>query len=267
MRAREDRLLQEHITTVHIASRGTYESPRIHADLRAHGVACGRKRVARLMGQAGLTGVHRRRYRGTTQRATAVQPAPDLVKRAFVARAPNRLWTADVTAIPTRTSFLSVAVILDVFSRRIVGWSMKENLRTDLVLNALEMAVRTRRPDQGLVHHSDHGSQDTSWTYSDRCRAFGLVPSMGTVGDCYDNAITESFFATLECELLARTPLASPNHGRRAVFDVIETFYNTGRRHSACGYLSPHTCEQAHRRRAAEPWRSHERSYPTTTPA
>jgi putative transposase len=243
-RAQANAALLARIEALHAQSRRTYGAPRIHADLRAAGVRCGRKRVARLMRGAGLVGCHRRRFTTTTQRAATATPAPDRVQRQFVAGAPNRLWTADITAIATWDGFLYLAVVLDVYSRRIVGWAMADHLRTELVLDALAMAIGTRRPAAGVIHHSDHGCQYTSVAFGERCQLAGVLPSLGSVGDCYDNAITESFFATLECELLARQHFPTLAAARLAVFDFIEGFYNTHRRHSALGYQSPATYER-----------------------
>jgi putative transposase len=243
-RAQADGMLTARIQDLHAQSRQTYGAPRIHADLRAAGVRCGRKRVARLMRRAGLVGCHRRRFVPTTQRAAAATPAPDRVQRQFVVGAPNRLWTADITAIPTWEGFLYLAVVLDVYSRRIVGWAMADHLRTELVLAALDMALGIRRPVAGVIHHSDHGCQYTSLAFGERCRRAGVLPSLGSVGDCFDNAITESFFATLECELLARQTFPSVALARLAVFEFIEGFYNTRRRHSALGYQSPAAYER-----------------------
>jgi putative transposase len=243
-RAQADAALLTRIRTAHEESRGTYGAPRIQADLRAAGVRCSRKRVARLLRGAGLVGCHRRRFVVTTQRAATTSPTPDRVQRQFVASAPNRLWSADITAIPTWDGFLYLAVVLDVFSRKIVGWAMADHLRTELVLDALAMAIGTRRPAAGVIHHSDHGSQYTAVAFGERCRLAGVLPSLGSVGDCYDNAITESFFATLECELLARQHFPSLAAARLAVFDFIEGFYNTHRRHSALGYQSPAAFER-----------------------
>ena len=239
VRVQADARLSAQIIQLHQASRGTYGAPRIHADLAAHGVRCGRKRVARLMRAAGITGCHRRRRVRTTQREPRALPAPDRVQRRFAADAPNRLWTADITYVPTWSGFLYLAVVLDVFSRRIVGWAMATHLRSELVVTALEMALWNRRPPQGLIHHSDQGSQYTSLAFGSRCQAEGLVPSMGAAGDCYDNAITEAFFATLECELLHQQRFRTHVEARTALFDYIEGFYNTHRRHSAIGYRSP----------------------------
>jgi putative transposase len=235
--------LQEQIVRIHAASRATYGAPRIHAELRAHGERCSRKRVARLMRLAGVAGCHRRRFR-TTRRDPARPSAPDLVQRTFSVSAPNQLWVADLTYVPTQQGFLFLAIVLDACSRRVVGWSMATQLRTELVVAALDMALQHRRPPAGVIHHSDHGSQYTSAAFQERCRQVGVRSSMGSVGDCYDNALAESFFATLECEALARTAFRTHAEARTALFDYIEIFYNRQRRHSALGYLSPEGFER-----------------------
>ena len=237
-RTQRNLVLTKRIRTIHERSRGTYGAPRIHAELRYDGVCCSRKRVARLLRLAGLQGCHRRKGPRTTRRSPEMASAPDLVKRDFVASAPDRLWVADITYIPTWAGFLSLAVVLDVYSRRIVGWAMAEHLRTELVVEAVEMALWQRRP-AGVIHHSDQGSQYTSLAFGRRLREAGMTASMGSRGDCFDNAMAESFFATLECELLARRSFLTRNAARLALFDYIEGFYNTHRRHSALGYLSP----------------------------
>ena len=222
-RSVRDAALRERIEAIHLFSRGTYGSPRVHAELASDGERLGRKRVARLMRVAGLEGVSRRRRGWTTRRDEKARPAPDLVDRDFSATGPDLLWVADVTYIPTWSGFLYLAVVVDVWSRRVVGWSMATHLRTELVLSALDMALWRRRPD-GVIHHSDQGSQYTSIAFGKRCREAGVRPSMGSVGDCFDNAMCESFFATLECECLDRhrfrtqsgvPPLSrTPNHLR-----------------------------------------------------
>lgn len=251
-RTLDDATVLAQIRRAHQRSRGTYGAPRIHRDLRAAGRRVGRKRVVRLMKQAGLRGVSRRKWPVTTIRAEHARPAPDLVQRQFVATGPNQLWVADITSIPTEAGLLYLAVVLDVWSRRIVGWAMKTHLRTSLVLAALEMAVRQRQP-AGVVHHSDQGCQYTSIEFGRRCREAGVRPSMGSVGDCYDNAMCESFFATLECELLDRVPRHTPAEARLTVFDFIEGWYNPTRRHSALDYLSPLEFERQGGSRARPP--------------
>jgi len=237
-RTQADAALLERIQQIHTVSQGTYGAPRIHAELAAEGTLVGRKRVARLMRSAGLAGVSRRRWPCTTRRAERARPAPDLVERDFSVDGPDRLWVADITYVPTWAGFLYLAVVLDAFSRRVVGWAMANHLRTELVLDALEMAIGQRRPSD-VIHHSDQGSQYTSIAFGNRCREAGLRPSMGSVGDAYDNALCESFFATVECELIDRRRFRSQAEARMAVFTFIEGWYNPRRRHSALDYLSP----------------------------
>lgn len=246
-RAVSDAQLRERIEALHERSRGTYGVPRIHEDLKEQGHRVGRKRVGRLMREAGLRGVCRRRGTRTTVRDQDARPAPDLVQRNFSVSGPDRLWVADITYVPTRAGFLYLAVVLDAWSRRVVGWSMATHLRTELVLEALNMAIWQRRPRE-VVHHSDQGSQYTSIAFGSRCREVGVKPSMGSVGDCFDNAMAESFFATLECELLDRRQLHTQSEARMAIFDYLEAWYNPRRRHSALGQISPVEFE----RRAAE---------------
>ncbi len=244
-RARENHRLGQEIRAIHDTSRGTYGVPRVHAELverrREAGVTVSpsRNRIARLMRLLGLQGVTRRKRYKTTVRDHRDRVAPDLVDRQFVASGPDALWVADITYVPTWVGFLFLAVVLDVWSRRVVGWAMASHLRTELVLDALEMAIMQRRPTTQTIFHSDQGSQYTSIEFGKRCREAGIRPSTGSVADCYDNAMCESFFATLECELIDRT--AFPNHqiATREVFSFIEGWYNPHRRHSALGYLSP----------------------------
>ena len=248
-RALEDARLTARIRTYHARSKGAYGAPNIHMDLRDEGIRVGRKRVARLMKADGLRGVCRRKWIVTTTRNAEAQPAADLVQRQFAADAPNRLWVADITYIPTWAGFLYLAVVLDAFSRRIVGWSMAEHLRTELVLSALNMALG-RRKAPGVVHHSDHGTQYTSIAFGLRCQEAKVRPSMGSVGDAYDNAMCESFFATLECELLDRRRFATKAEARMAVFEFIEGWYNPTRRHSGLGRISPIEFENRHSMRS-----------------
>ncbi len=236
-------MLAAQIRSIHTRSDGTYGAPRVHAELKDDGVAIARKRVARLMRAAGITGVSRRRGPVTTVRAPKAEHAPDLVERRFTADRPDALWVADITYVPTSAGFLYLAVAMDAFSRKVVGWSMRHDLRAELVLSALDMALSQRRPES-VVHHSDHGSQYTSFAFGQRCREAGVRPSLGSVGDCYDNAMCESFFATLECELLDRRRFATKSEARMAVFRFIEGWYNPHRRHSSLGYRSPVKHEQ-----------------------
>jgi putative transposase len=237
-RVQADAAMSGRLRAIHARSRGTYGVPRVQAELAAEGTHVSRKRVARLMRAAGLVGVSRRKAFHTTVRDRDARPAPDLVERDFSAPAPDRLWVADITYVPTWAGFLYLAVVVDAFSRRVVGWAMALHLRTALVLAALDMALGQRRPES-VIHHSDHGCQYTSIAFGRRCREAGVRPSMGSVGDAYDNALCESFFATLECELLDRTIFKTQAEARLAVFDFIEGFYNPHRRHSSINYLSP----------------------------
>lgn len=247
-RDQENVALMQKIREIHDRSRRTYGYPRVHAELRALGVRCSRKRVARLMRKVALQGCIRGRRKRITRRDKHATPAPDLVKRDFAATAPNRLWTADITYIHTWDGFLYLAFILDVYSRHVVGWSMATHLRTELVVDALEMALWRRNPDVGLIHHTDRGVQYTALSFTKKLEEAGIVASMGRVGSALDNAISESFVASLKSELLL------PHEGHRfvgreaartAVFDYIEGFYNRVRRHSSLGYLSPAEYEQA----------------------
>jgi putative transposase len=246
-RERSDAELAAEIRRSHARSRGTYGVPRVHADLADAGFHVSRKRVARLMRHDHLAGVHRRRFVRTTIRDADAAPFPDLVDRDFTAPGPDRLWVADITALPTRSGSCYLASIVDAWSRRVVGWSMATHMRAELVTSALDAAIVRRRPGDGLVHHSDHGSQYTSLAFGRRLRESGIAASMGSVGDCYDNAMAESFFATLETELIDRSDWASPAEAKAAVFEFIEVFYNRIRRHSALGYLSPDQFEEGYR--------------------
>ena len=239
-RSVEDAGLLERIEHFHARSRGTYGAPRIHRDLREEdAVQVGIRRVGRLMRQAGIVGISRRKRRmKTTRRDVDGRPAPDLVDRDFRATGPDQLWVADITYVPTHAGFLYLAVVVDAWSRRVVGWSMANHRRTELVLTALEMALQQRQPAD-VIHDSDQGCQYTSYAFGNRCRQAGVRPSMGSVGDAYDNALCESFFATLECELLDRRRFRSQTEARMAVFDFVEGWYNPKRRHSALDYFSP----------------------------
>jgi putative transposase len=243
--AKRDTALQGQIRESHEKSDGTYGRPRVHEDLKAAGERVGPKRVARLMREAGIEGVSRRRKVITTRRNGEERPAPDLVDRNFTAEGPDQLWVADITYVPTWAGFLYLAVVMDAWSRRIVGWAMATHLRKELVLAALDMALEQRRPES-VIHHSDQGSQYTSIAFGVRCTEADVRPSMGSVGDCYDNAMCESFFATLECELLGRRRFRTPQEATPEVFRFIEGWYNSRRRHSALGYLSPLEFERKH---------------------
>lgn len=237
-RAVSDAKLSERIRAIHRESRGTYGAPRIHVELREQGLGVSRKRVARLMREARIQGVHRRRRARTTTRRVDSRPAPDLVQRNFHVDEPDRLWVADITYVPTWSGFLYLAVVMDAFSRRIVGWAMENHLLTSLVLDALNMALSQRKPTR-VIHHSDQGCQYTSLAFGKRCTRANVRPSMGSVGDCYDNAMCESFFATLECELIDRRSFRTHAEARTAIFEFIEGWYNPRRRHSGIEYCSP----------------------------
>jgi putative transposase len=253
-RAAVDDALAKAIAAIHERSRGTYGAPRIHAELRlGHGICCSKKRVARLMKAAGVEGCHRRRRRSLTRADGAAPRSPDLVRRRFEAPGPDRLWVTDITYVPTKRGFTYLAAVVDVFSRKVVGWALGDDLSTGLVLAAVDAALRARRPRGGLVLHSDRGCQFTSTAFRDRLHEAGVAPSAGRVGSCYDNALMESFFATLECELLDRTTFVSTTDARLGVFSYIEGFYNLHRRHSALDYLSPEDYERRYRDQSAEP--------------
>jgi putative transposase len=241
-RIQADALLLEKIVRIHRDSRETYGAPRIHFELRTLGLRCARKRVARLMREAGLFGCGGRRRKAHTtlrSRTERISPAPDLVKRNFTPEGPDRLWVADITYVRTWEGWLYLSFVLDTYSRRIVGWSMANNLKTELVLDAVNMAIYTRRPSPGLSHHSDRGSQYTSVEFGGRLGEEGLLSSMGSVADAYDNSMAESFVSTLKRELIHRHSWPSRQIARTAIFEYIEGFYNTRRRHSALGHLSP----------------------------
>ena len=249
-RAQKDLWLTGKIEAIHRLSRGAYGAPMIHAELAdEHSIRVGRKRVARLMRAAGLRGASLRKFVVTTTSDAQAERALDLVDRRFYSDGPNRLWVADITYIPTWAGFLYLAMVLDVYSRRIVGLAMETHLRTELILAALEMALVQRRPER-VIHHSDRGCQYTSYAFGKRCQEARVMPSMGSVGDAYDNAMAESFFATLERELLSRRRFRSQAEAKMAVFEWIEGWYNPHRRHSSLGYRSPVNYERAHQRAA-----------------
>lgn len=244
-RSRADAELLVLINRVHEESRGIYGAPRVQAELRLkHHIFCSRRRVARLMRQAGLVGVHRRKFSGTTRRDPKRETYPDLVERRFSANEPNRVWVADVTQHETDEGWLYLAVIIDVYSRLVVGWSFAERFTAELVLAALEMALWNRQPAEGVIHHSDHGSQYTSLAFGQGLEHSNVLGSMGSVGDALDNAVAESFFATLQTELLDRYTWPTRQSLRSALFEFIHVFYNRQRRHSTLGYLSPSEFEK-----------------------
>jgi putative transposase len=246
-RRREDAELRSTIAAIHRQSRGTYGSPRVHAELRlGMGIRVGRKRVERLMRAEGLQGVTRRRRRGLTKRDATAIPNDDLVARQISPDGPNQLWVADITEHPTPEGRVYCAVVIDAWNRQVVGHSIADHLRAELVVDALEMACWRQHPVAGqTVHHSDHGTQYTSWAFGQRLRSAGLLGSMGTVGDALDNAVAESFFATLQTELLDRHRWTSRRQLAQAIFEWIEVFYNQQRRHSTIGMHAPVTYAKA----------------------
>jgi putative transposase len=247
-RARSDAELLARIRQIHADSDGSYGWPRVHAELRQRGVRASRKRVARLMRAAALCGVVKRKRAKTTLRVAGVRPARDLVRRDFNPSAPNQLWVADLSEVRTWEGVLYVAVVLDCFSRRVVGWSMAEHMRSELVVSALEMAVSRRRPRAGLVHHSDRGGQYVSLAFSERCRDAGIAVSMGATGSALDNAVCESWFASFKKELIHRRSWPTRRDAKAAVFTWIEGWYNRRRLHSTLGYLSPEQYEERSKR-------------------
>ena len=244
-RSREDGILAEKIREVRERSRRTYGYPRIHAELCSLGVRCGRRRVARLMREAGLRGCLRGRRRRTTRRDRNAAPAPDLVRRKFAAAAPDRLWLADITYVKTDEGFLYLAFVLGAHSRRVVGWSMAGHLRTELVVDALKMAVWRREPGAGLIHHTDRGSQYTALSFGKQLEEVGIVPSKGRTGSALDNAMAESSVWTLKAELVDRNRFPTREAAKVAIFEYVEGFYNRNRRHSSLGYASPSDYEEA----------------------
>jgi len=247
-RAKRDEQLRERIGAVHQQSRRTYGSPRIHAELQAQGERCGRKRVARLMRQAGLRVKVRRRFRPlTTDSKHSHRVAPNVLARRFGVKAIgqiNQVWAGDITYIPTREGWLYLAVILDLASRRVVGWSMGRTLEASLAIDALRMAIEARSPGGGLLHHSDRGVQYASLDYQELLTRHKIIASMSRKANCYDNAVAESFFATLEWELIKRSDWRTRDEARLSIFEYIECWYNPKRRHSSLGYLSPAEYEQ-----------------------
>jgi putative transposase len=243
-RSGEDTALTENVREIHRRSRETYGSPRVHAELRALGTRCGRKRVERLMREAGLRGCMRGRRKRTTRRSGRAVVANDLLQRSFAATQIDKVWVADITYVATREGFLYLAFILDVHSRRIVGWAMENHLRTEIVVDALQMAVWRRKPAPGLVHHSDQGVQYTALSFSERLKEVGITPSMGRTGSALDNAMAESFVSTLKAELVSRMEFPTRQAAKTAIFEYLETFYNTRRLHSSLGYRSPADFEE-----------------------
>jgi len=245
-RSQANEQLKPIIREVFLDSRATYGSPRVHCELQHHGHAVGRHRVARLMRAMDLTARLRRRKRRTTYSEHDLPVAENLLDRRFEVRTPDKVWATDITYIWTREGWLYLAVVMDLFSRRIVGWSMADHMRTALVSGALEMAFGHRVPARSMMHHSDRGSQYASWDYQQMLKARGIECSMSRKAECYDNAVVESFFGTLKQELVYRTSWITRREARHAIHDYIEVFYNRRRRHSYLGNLSPAEFEKLH---------------------
>ena len=227
------------VKAVHAKSRGNYGSPRVHAELVAQGGHVGKNRVARLMRENGIVARRKKRFRHTTDSQHGMPVAPNTLARAFAVDEPDKVWVTDITYIWTREGWLYLAVILDLFSRRVVGWSMNERITRQLALDALSMAIAARAPTVGLLHHSDRGSQYASGDYRAALEAAGIACSMSRKGNCWDNAVAESFFGTIKTELVHHEDWATRADARSAIFDYIEVFYNRCRRHSSIGYVSP----------------------------
>ncbi len=242
-----DEILMARVRIIHQESGETYGAPRVHQELQAEGLPASPKRVARLMREEGLVARPRTRHRVSTTDSKHEHPiAPNLLDRAFDVNGVgiNRVWVADITYVPTRDGMVYLATVLDLGSRRCVGWAMRDTIADELTLSALRMARMARRPEPGLIHHSDRGSQYTSGDYRAELAAHGMIASMSGKGDCYDNAVAESFFSTLEFELLMKHDWHTRDDARRAIFRYIETWYNPKRRHSTLGYLSPAAYEE-----------------------
>jgi putative transposase len=238
-RKASDAQLAVEIVAIHRRSRGTYGSPRVHAELRARGISVSKKRVERLMRERGVEARRKRRFRRTTDSNHSLPIAPNLLARNFLTNRPNQAWVTDVTYIPTAEGWLFLAAMLDLFSRRVVGYAMSAQNDRLLALDALQRALRARRPPRGLLHHSDRGSPYASDDYRKVLRKRGIIASMSRTGDCWDNAVAESFFATLKAELTDAMNYPTHDAARASITDYLETFYNDARRHSHLGYTSP----------------------------
>ena len=246
-RSREDRELLVQIRRVHLDSRRAYGSVKTWKELRARGVACGKHRVARLRRREGIRAQRRARFRITAENQHTAAAAPNLVLRQFSVLAPNRIWVGDMTFIRTRAGFLYLAVLLDLYARNVVGWAMHDRPNLEVTMRALDMALARRHPAPGLVHHTDQAVLYSATPYRERMRLHGLIPSMSRRGDCYDNAVAESFFSNLKNELVHQCDFISREAARAAIFDYIEVFYNRQRRHQTLGYLTPVQFEQQKR--------------------
>lgn len=244
-RAHENRILLVKIKAIHKGSRNTYGSPRVHRKLRAEGETCNQKRVARLMSDADIRAKQKRSFVATTDSKHSLPVAANLLDRQFDAVSPNRVWVSNITYIPTSEGWLYLATIMDLYSRQIIGWSMGDSLERSLVKGALSMAIRNRRPPEGLLHHSDRGSQYASAEYQGMLMRNGIIPSMSRKGNCWDNAPMESFFHTLKTELIHHKRYRTRHEARRDIFEYIEVFYNRQRLHSSLGYKTPMEYERA----------------------
>jgi putative transposase len=244
-RARDDERLTAHVRAIHQRSRRTYGSPRVHAELRDQGERVSRKRVERLMREEGLQARKKRRFRITTESGHGLPVARNVLARRFTVDAPDSVWVGDITYIWTTQGWLYLAVLLDLFSRRVVGWALRPTLAEELATEAFQMALSRRQPPRGLLHHTDRGCQYAATEYRAELAKRGITCSMSRRGNCWDNAVAESFFATLKTELVHRQEFATHAEARRAIADYIESFYNAERRHSALGYVSPVAFELA----------------------
>lgn len=251
-RAMEDARLGTLVVAAHQAGRGTYGSPRILDELREAGERTSRKRVARLMKEREIVGEMRKRWRHPASAPTDGTCPPNTLNRAFQVPAPNRVWASDITYIRTWEGWLYLAVVIDLFSRRVVGWSMQSHMQTDIVLSALTMAVGQRLPGPGLLQHSDRGSQYTSDDYQRALRAHGIECSMSRRGSCWDNAVVESFFGSLKKELIHRRSWPTRSEAQAAIHEYIEVFYNRRRRHSTLDNMSPAKYEALHEAKVAQ---------------
>jgi transposase InsO family protein len=250
-RRQEDQRLSVHVAAAHASSRRRYGSPRVYRELRANGHRVGRHRVARLMREQGLRARRKRRFQRTTDSQHSYPVGDNVLKRKFTVEAPNRAWVADITYLWTREGWLYLAVILDLFSRRVIGWALRNRMTRELAIEALTMAVSHRQPAAGLLHHSDRGSQYASAEYRAALAARGATVSMSRRANCWDNAVAESFFSTLKIELAHDADWATEGQAYRAVFEYLELFYNGQRRHSALEYLSPIEFERRHEAKQA----------------
>jgi transposase InsO family protein len=243
-RAQKDQRLLEKIQHIHTTKRSRYGSPRIHAELKNQGERCSRKRVARIMRENGIEAKHKRKFKATTDSQHKFPVAPNLLEQNFKVSEPNRIWTADISYCWTLEGWVYLAVVLDMYSRKIVGWAMSERMTRELVINAFLMAYWARKPKTDLIHHSDKGSQYASHDFRHVLSNFGAIPSMSGKGNCFDNAVTETFFHTLKTELMFDCVFKTREEAKSAVFEYIEIFYNRERRHSTLGYCSPVEFEQ-----------------------